>query len=998
MEATLKHLNIASLENLCQLNCQLLVQKFTEQQLNLLADKLRIHLWQQKILPASLKNGQHISVNQLDLPDTCHSSLLTHKIYSVADFIQRDAVLHFTANWNPLDRLAARVRILCLFTPEYNKLQIASSSQIIDAPTLIDNTEIDRQLIINEFPNESPFQPWLSENYEFPDEFLFQPWLSENYCDDFFPPAPSLEQYLIDDICRLPMATSRRHEIWAGAPMVAGKKLKEIAARLKEPQKIFEHIYNQLLIQWQLLENFCQNNHLPLPNYIFWSSEILLVRREFYKTSRSRFLAFVRNLEKFTDNEDNQLAILDLAYTAFEFLWLLPDDALLFLQDGGKEEIGSLPSLDIFTEWLILTPRLEKNLHFLQKQGTIAQNRLVNGYLRSVVKFARNWVEKENAPELFMDMVQEGAIGLLLAVQRYDYRRTGRFIIYATSWIWQNSGRAFGELTRTIRLPVHQLEKIGQLEQAYEKCLDAGIDCSLEELCLRIGWLEPDETQQIRDWLTSNKSLSAKLGEKWQKSLKHIRRLLSYVQPLLPLYAEIPTEIITNNYKGIDEQSENLVAQLADLIHDDAPGLVERTEQIDLRRVINEYLQNFPVRTQQIICLRFGLNDGRERTLEEVGQTFELTRERIRQLEKKVFERLKLNKKNMLLFTDNWEIFTTPTEKNWPVPLFKYFDTHYNYWSKFDIDASEFQPYWEWLDRQLENLPGFDWHQTERTTDPGIREIQLTKALKQLGTPAHYAEIAEQLNNILEINLDDNNVYAILNRCENAFISLGEGVFSLVEWEQARSQYVEPVLPFCPAILPDLLGQTDTLFESILVANQHLKQTPKASQFLDFMLKWSKGETTVSNALRQAILNSYYLTGLIPFTFHFCGNNPPMTSTLPDLPLLQWQTHCLRTLTQRLTAMPVFWWLLRQYQPARPADLVDSFTDLHPSGLNDVANRLKLLAGLGAVRRLSYGRYELTDLGRTMADLLAQQPALEPIISPTEPETGDDFNFDWGIW
>jgi hypothetical protein len=250
--------------------------------------------------------------------------------------------------------------------------------------------------------------------------------------------------------------------------------------------------------------------------------------------------------------------------------------------------------------------------------------------------------------------------------------------------------------------------------------------------------------------------------------------------------------------------------------------------------------------------------------------------------------------------------------------------------------------------------------------------------METLNAPAHYSDITEALNDSFEENvLDDRYVYNILNNNEDFFILLGEGVFSLTSWERTRQARPDPNLLFCPQPLPDLLGQTDTFFESILVAHQSLKMTPLASKFLDFMLKWSRQETTQSNWLKQSILSAYYLVGLIPYIFHFEGEDRAISSTLPNLELSDLRKYCLQKLTERLSAMPEFWWVIQKYHPARPVDLAEHFGEIRPSGLNDVTNRLKILAGLGAIQRLPHGRFRLTPFGIVVANQFARKSEFE---------------------
>ncbi|HMR68237.1 MAG TPA: hypothetical protein PKE64_29860, partial [Anaerolineae bacterium] len=136
---------------------------------------------------------------------------------------------------------------------------------------------------------------------------------------------------------------------------------------------------------------------------------------------------------------------------------------------------------------------------------------------------------------------------------------------------------------------------------------------------------------------------------------------------------------------------------------------------------------------------------------------------------------------------------------------------------------------------------------------------------------------------------------------------------------------------------------------------------------------------------------------------HFDGHNPPIHTTMPNLleDLLGLRQHCLKQLTTHLVAMPAFWWVLRHLQPGRITDFAESFVEVHPLGLNDVANRLKLLAGLGAIQRLPNGSFRLTSFGSKLADQLAEKPDYDRTSLATEDggQADVDFGvFDFGSW
>ncbi len=260
----------------------------------------------------------------------------------------------------------------------------------------------------------------------------------------------------------------------------------------------------------------------------------------------------------------------------------------------------------------------------------------------------------------------------------------------------------------------------------------------------------------------------------------------------------------------------------------------------------------------------------------------------------------------------------------------------------------------------------------------GTREEQVSGALHSLSTPAHTSDIMEQVNEeITGKPLDERHVYSILAQNEKAFVLLGQSVFSLVEWEKKRVNQDMPILPFCPMPLPDPPDYENAFFESVLVGKEQLANRITAVKFLHQMLQWAQANTNQQKWFLQSILSAYYLTGLIPYTFSLDGSNPLLICTLPDLSIQELRYYCLQIFTERLVAMPEFWWLLQKEQPERPSALGDEFADIHPDGLDDVLHRLRILAGLGAVQKLKYGRYRLTPIGEKCANLWKKQPELD---------------------
>ena len=258
-------------------------------------------------------------------------------------------------------------------------------------------------------------------------------------------------------------------------------------------------------------------------------------------------------------------------------------------------------------------------------QGRNAHNKLAQSNLRLVVSVAKRYIGRGLN---FLDLIQEGNLGLLRAVDKFDHTLGFKFSTYATWWIRQAISRAIADQARTIRIPVHMVETINRQSRTQRRLQqELGREPTFEEIAIEMEFLEPADVRALRDALAKSRAMEPEVERRVERAAAKVRRIQRLSHE--PLSLDTPVGSEENSYLG-------------DFIEDDTlPGPVDSASRRMLKEQMGEILDGLSERERRVLIMRFGLEDGVTRTLEDVGKEFNVTRERVRQIEAKALRKLR---------------------------------------------------------------------------------------------------------------------------------------------------------------------------------------------------------------------------------------------------------------------------------------------------------------------------------------------------------------------
>ena len=340
--------------------------------------------------------------------------------------------------------------------------------------------------------------------------------------------------------------------------------------------------------------------------------------------------------EELGDNKASPSPVLDISTVE-----LTNDPVRMYLREIGQVKLLTAQDEISLAKRIQRGLRAQKKLEDVEKlneaeikkfkaheiDGKLAKRFLAEANLRLVVSVAKRYIGRGMN---FLDLIQEGNIGLLRAVEKFDYKRGYKFSTYATWWIRQAISRAIADQARTIRIPVHMVETINKLARTQRQLLqEYGRDPTAKEIALEMDMLSEEDVAILKEARKSKSkaAVDPALERRWRRAATKVRRIQRIAQE--PMSLETPIGSEDNSYLG-------------DFIADEtALGPVDAASKQLLKEQLHEILTSLSERERKVLEMRFGLNDGQGRTLEEVGYEFGVTRERIRQIEAKALRKLR---------------------------------------------------------------------------------------------------------------------------------------------------------------------------------------------------------------------------------------------------------------------------------------------------------------------------------------------------------------------